>query len=164
MAHSSVLVSRFNATSLKHLIAVAMALIAITSMISITFIDAANAQRRNRLPLVRDAEIEALMRDYTGPIFKAGGLRRDTVEIFLLNRQEINAFVTGTRMFINTGTIMQSQTPNEVIGVIAHETGHIIGGHLTRLRTQLEKAQLLSVLTAIAAGAAARSRTGDPAA
>jgi len=118
------------------------------------FITSAQAQRN--LPLVRDAEIEGLIQDYTRPIFKAAGLRRGGVEVFLLNQNSFNAFVTGTRMFINTGAIMQADTPNEIIGVFAHETGHIVGGHLVRLRDRLEKAQLLSVLGLLAgAGAAA---------
>jgi predicted Zn-dependent protease len=118
------------------------------------FINQANAQRS--LPLVRDAEIEGLIQDYTRPIFKAASLRQGGVEVFLLNRNDFNAFVTGTRMFINTGAIMQAETPNEIIGVFAHETGHIIGGHLVRLRDRLEKAQVLSVLGLLAgAGAAA---------
>ncbi len=120
----------------------------------------AGAQAQRSLPLVRDAEIEGLIQDYTAPIFKAAGLRRRGVEVFLLNKNDFNAFVTGTRMFINTGAIMQAETPNEIIGVFAHETGHIVGGHLVRLRDRLEKAQLLSVLGLLAgAGAAASGST-----
>lgn len=119
-----------------------------------------NAQAQRSLPLVRDAEIEGLIQDYTAPIFKAAGLRRTGVEVFLLNKNEFNAFVTGTRMFINTGAIMQADTPNEIIGVFAHETGHIVGGHLVRLRDRLEKAQILSVLGLLAgAGAIAGGST-----
>jgi len=127
------------------------------------FITSAQAQRG--LPLVRDAEIEALIQDYTAPIFKAAGLRRQSVDVFLVNRNDFNAFVTGTRMFINTGAIMQAATPNEIIGVFAHETGHIVGGHLTRLRDRLETAQVLSVLGILAgAGAAAAGSTEGAAA
>lgn len=112
------------------------------------------------MPLVRDAQIEALIQDYTAPVFKAAGIHGRDVEVFLLNRNDFNAFVTGTRMFINTGAIMQAGTPNEIIGVFAHETGHIVGGHLTRLRDSLEKAQILSVLGLLAgAGAAAAGST-----
>ncbi len=113
------------------------------------------AQRGGRLPLVRDAEIENLLRDYTSPIFRAAGLGRNSVDVFLLNRSDFNAFVTGTKMFINTGTIMQADTPNEVIGVFAHETGHIVGGHLVRLRDRLEHAQILSTLALLAGAGAA---------
>ena len=127
-----------------------------------SFVQLAQAQNRRGggLPLVRDAEIEALITDYTRPIFKAAGLGKRSVEVFLLNRNEFNAFVTGSRMFINTGTILQSDTPNEVIGVFAHETGHIVGDHLTRLRDRLEKAKVLSILGALAgAGAIAAGST-----
>ncbi len=139
----------------KHSLARALILIfSIFALVVNPFIATAQAQRA--LPLVRDAEIEGLIQDYTAPIFKAAGLRRSGVEVFLLNRNDFNAFVTGTRMFINTGAIMQAETPNEIIGVFAHETGHIVGGHLVRLRDRLEKAQILSVLGLLAgAGAAA---------
>ena len=135
-------------------------LIALIFTITAQFPDA-EAQSRNRLPLVRDAEIENLLRDYTNPIFQAAGLGKDSVEVFLLNRNEFNAFVTGTRMFINTGAIMQAETPNEVIGVFAHETGHIVGGHLVRLRDRLEKAQILSVLSLLAGAGAAVGGSTD---
>ena len=129
-------------------------IIAMFAFVINPFVSSAQAQRG--LPLVRDAEIEALIQDYTRPIFKVAGLNRGGVEVFLLNRTEFNAFVTGTRMFINTGAIMQAGTPNEIIGVFAHETGHIVGGHLVRLRDRLEKAKILSVLGLLAgAGAAA---------
>ena len=131
-------------------------LLVMTTFVLVPFLDHANAQRQRRLPLVRDAEIENLIRDYTAPIFRAGGLGKNGVEVFLLNRNSFNAFVTGTRMFLHTGAIMQADEPNEIIGVMAHETGHIVGGHLVRLRDRLEKAQILSVLSLLAgAGAAA---------
>lgn len=123
--------------------------------------DTANAQGKRRLPLVRDAEIENLLRDYTQPIFRAAGLGRNSVDVFLLNRTEFNAFVTGTRMFINTGSIMQAETPNEIIGVFAHETGHIVGGHLVRIRDRLERAQILSVLGLLAGAGAAAAGNSD---
>lgn len=135
-----------------------MLIVALFAFVINPFISSAHAQRG--LPLVRDAEIEALIQDYTAPIFKVAGLNRGGVEVFLLNRNDFNAFVTGTRMFINTGAIMQAETPNEIIGVFAHETGHIVGGHLVRLRDRLEKAKILSVLGLLAgAGAAAAGST-----
>lgn len=148
---------------LKHIQNHVLLLCALIAFVFSPFVASAQAQRS--LPLVRDAEIEALIQDYTSPIFKAAGLRQQSVDVFLLNRNEFNAFVTGTRMFINTGAIMQAETPNEIIGVFAHETGHIVGGHLTRLRDRLETAQLLSVLGLLAgAGAAAAGSTEGAAA
>ncbi len=81
--------------------------------------------------LIRDAEIEELMRIYAVPIFRAAGLNPRSVRVHLINDHRINAFVAGgQRIFINTGLLMKAETPNEIIGVIAHETGHIAGGHL----------------------------------
>ena len=123
----------------------------------------AQAQGR-RISLIRDAETEELMRDYARPIFKAAGLKPRNIRIHLVNDSRFNAFVVdGKRMFINTGTIIESKTPNEVIGVLAHETGHIAGGHLIRLRQALENAQTIAAIGmllgvgAAAAGAAAGS-------
>lgn len=112
-----------------------------------------NAFAQN-VPVVRDAEIEALVRDYARPIFKAAGLSGDGIDIVLVNDQSFNAFVTGRRMFINTGALMMAETPNEIIGVIAHEAGHIAGGHQQKLREQLERAKTMAIIaTLLGAGA-----------
>jgi predicted Zn-dependent protease len=107
------------------------------------------------LPLVRDAEIEGLMRIYTGPLFDAAGLSRESVNVHLINSRGINAFVAGgQRIFIYTGLLTSAKTPNEVIGVLAHETAHIAGGHLARLGLQLEKASTLAIITTLLGAAA----------
>ncbi|KXF77286.1 peptidase [Paramesorhizobium deserti] len=119
----------------------------------------ASAQSRS-VPIVRDAEIEALVSDYATPIFKAAGLGSRGIRIVLVNNNSFNAFVDGRRIFINTGTLLQAETPNEVIGVIAHESGHLAGAHQQRLREQLRRAQTMAVIGmllgmgATAAGAA----------
>ena len=102
------------------------------------------------MPVVRDAEIEALVRDYARPIFKAAGLSKSGIDIVLVNDPSFNAFVAGRRMFINTGALLQAETPNEIIGVIAHEAGHIAGGHQDRLREQLARAQTMAVIATLA--------------
>ncbi|MCP1197848.1 M48 family metalloprotease [Notoacmeibacter sp. MSK16QG-6] len=108
------------------------------------------------LDIVRDAEIENLIATYSRPIFKAAGINPGRVRIVLVNNQSLNAFVDGKRLFMNTGTIMQAETPNEVIGVIAHEAAHLAGGHLHRLRDQARGAQTMAVIASIlGAGAAA---------
>ncbi len=111
---------------------------------------------------IRDAEIEALLSDYTVPILRAAGVGASAVQIYLIASPTFNAFVAdGRRIFINSGVLMQAKTPNEVIGVMAHETGHIAGGHLARMRSEIRGAQAMSVLTmllgagAMAAGAMA---------
>lgn len=122
----------------------------------------ATAFAQSGVSVVRDAEIEALVRDYARPIFKAAGLKSG-IDIILVNDRSFNAFVIGRRMFINTGALLQSETPNEIIGVIAHEAGHIAGGHQQRLREQLERAQTMAIVStllgagAVVAGAATNS-------
>ena len=113
------------------------------------------------LPVIRDAEIEQLLRDYTAPILRAAGLGQQNVQVVLINARAFNAFVMdGRRIFVNVGALYDSKTPNEIIGVLAHEAGHISGGHLSRLREQLASAQTASIIAlllgvgAIAAGAA----------
>ncbi len=97
--------------------------------------------------LIRDAETEKLIRDYARPIFKAAGLSGQNVKIHIIGSGSFNAFVIdGQNMFIHTGAIVNSKAPNQLIGVIAHETGHITGGHLASLRSQLKKAQTASLM------------------
>ena len=123
------------------------------------------------IPLIRDAEIEQLLRDYTQPVLRAAGLTQQNIQVTIINNRSFNAFVMdGRRIFINAGALMDAKTPNEVIGVLAHETGHIAGGHLSRLRQQLAQAQTQSIIAMIlgvgAMVAAARSggNVGNPAA
>ncbi|PVB62821.1 peptidase [Labrenzia sp. 011] len=126
---------------------------------------AAPAQaQRGSLPLVRDAETEALLKDYAKPIFKVAGIANSEPQIILVNEKTFNAFVPDSRrMFINIGVLLEAETPGEVIGVIAHETGHIAGRHLVRLRSAAANAQIVAVIGMIlgagaaAAGAAAGS-------
>lgn len=109
---------------------------------------AAPPSSRN-VTIVRDAEIEGLIADYTRPILKAAGLSRSGIEIVLVNSPQFNAFVSGRRIFINTGAILGSDTPNELIGVIAHEVGHLAGGHQQRLREQMDRAQTIAIVAGI---------------
>ena len=116
----------------------------------------------NARGIIRDAETEALIREYARPIFQAAGLGSQNIKIHIVNDKNFNAFVVdGHNMFMHAGTLMISETPNQVIGVIAHETGHITGGHLARLRSQVAQMkstalmlQLLG-LAAMAGGALA---------
>jgi predicted Zn-dependent protease len=112
----------------------------------------AHAQRAKRgLPVIRDTEIETLMRDYARPILKVAGLAKQNVRVVVLNERVFNAFVMdGRHIFINAGALFDAKTPNEVIGVFAHETGHLAGGHLMRLREKLAQAQTLSIIGLLA--------------
>lgn len=107
------------------------------------------------LPIIRDAEIEGLIRIYTKPIFKAAGLQPGAVRVHLIKSRAINAFVAdGQRMFIYTGLLSSAKTPGEVMGVLAHETGHIAGGHLARLGLQMDKASNLAIIGMLLGAAA----------
>ncbi len=114
------------------------------------------------VPIVRDAEIEALVTDYATPIIKTAGLSKHAISIVLVNNRSFNAFVDGRRIFINTGALLQAETPNEIIGVLAHEAGHLAGGHQFQLREQLANAKTMAVVAsllgmgAMVAGAASR--------
>ena len=110
------------------------------------------------LSLVRDAEIERTLNRIAAPIFQAAGLPPSSVEILMVNDRSLNAFVAGgRRIFLNTGLMTELETPAELIGVIAHETGHIAGGHEARRSINLRNARgpaLIGMLAGIAAGAA----------
>jgi predicted Zn-dependent protease len=102
----------------------------------------ATAQENKGPKLLRDTEIEQLLRDYTRPILRVAGLEQQNIQVVIINDPTFNAFVAdGRRIFVNYGALMQSQTPNQLIGVLAHETGHLAGGHLAKLREELARAQ-----------------------
>lgn len=110
--------------------------------------------------LIRDAKIEETLRVYTDPLLEAAGLAPADVRIFIVDDDSLNAFVAGGQnIFVHTGLILEADTPNELIGVLAHETGHISGGHLARRRQAAGQAMgpaLISIglgVLAIAAGA-----------
>lgn len=110
--------------------------------------------------LIRDAEIEATLRVYTNPLLEAAGLQPEDVDLYIVNDPSVNAFVAGGQnIFVHTGLILAADTPNEMIGVLAHETGHIAGGHGARRAQDMQRAigpMLLSIglgVLAIAAGA-----------
>jgi predicted Zn-dependent protease len=119
------------------------------------------------LPVIRDAEIEQLLRDYTRPVLHAAGLAQRNIRVVIINDRTFNAFVIDAkRIFVNSGALMDAETPNQIIGVLAHETGHIAGGHLSKLRNELANAQTAAILSmllgvgAVAATATSRGNVG----
>ena len=107
------------------------------------------------IPLIRDAEIEQLMRDYTAPVLKAAGLGNQNVKVVLIADNSFNAFVMDAhRIFVNTGALKQATTPNQMIGVFAHETGHIVGGHLSKMRQELANVQTAMIIGMLLGAAA----------
>ncbi|MEA2876908.1 MAG: hypothetical protein QOF14_2104 [Hyphomicrobiales bacterium] len=126
------------------------------------------APARAEVSIIRDAETEQLLRDYVTPIFHAAGINTGAARIILIGDKSFNAFVAdGQKIFINVGALMEAKTPNEIIGVLAHESGHIAGGHLARGRQELARAQIMSVAGmlvgaagAVATGVSARRNNG----
>jgi predicted Zn-dependent protease len=99
------------------------------------------------IPMIRDAEIEQLLRDYVTPIHRVAGLSQQNVQVVIIGDKSFNAFVMDAhRIFINAGALMQATTPNQIIGVLAHETGHIVGGHLSKMRQELANATTAAIV------------------
>ena len=93
--------------------------------------------------VIRDTEIEGDIRTMVTPIWKVAGLEPSSLHVYLVEDKQINSFVAGGQNeFINSGLIMRAETPNQLIGVLAHETGHIAGGHLTRFQEAARNASI----------------------
>lgn len=110
--------------------------------------------------LIRDAEIENTIRDYATPVLEAAGLEPKNVRMHIVKDKRLNAFVAGgQRIFITTGLLKNTEHPGQLTGVLAHEIGHISGGHLARLEGALRDAQrtaLIGTLLGLAVGVLAR--------
>jgi len=120
------------------------------------------AQQSGKISLVRDAETENTIRYFAAPLFKAAGLNPEALRVHLVLDDRMNAFVAGgQRIFINTGLLRSAETPDAVIGVLAHETGHIAGGHLAKMQENLRTASAQSII-ALVLGAAAAVASGEP--
>jgi predicted Zn-dependent protease len=121
------------------------------------FVGIAAAQATSpRIVTIRDAETEHFIRRLAHPLFRAAGIDPALVRITLIQDRAINAFVTmGNRMFLQTGLLQQAGSAEEVAGVLAHETGHIAGGHLIRLPEEMRAAMLRTIAATLLGGAAA---------
>jgi len=121
---------------------------------------AGQAQQQQRRSFIRDAEVENTIRAYSAPLFQAAGLPPESVRLHLIVDNSLNAFVAGgLNMFFHTGLLIRSESANQLIGVMAHETGHIAGGHLARLQdaagnasTEALVAMLLGAAVGVASG------------
>ncbi|QNE30651.1 M48 family metalloprotease [Sphingomonas sp. NBWT7] len=122
------------------------------------------AQPAQAQSILRDAETEALLADMTAPLITAAGLSPRDVKVVLVNDGSINAFVAGGQIvYVHSGTLQAAKTANEVQGVIAHELGHITGGHVSLSGRGFQEATgitLLSVVLGIAAMAAGAGEAG----
>jgi predicted Zn-dependent protease len=121
------------------------------------------------IDVIRDTEIERVLHSYEDPLLKAAGLDPSSVKLYLVNDSSINAFATQSPassetedIFVNAGLIIQLKSPNQVIGVLAHETGHIAGGHMIRDVAAMRKA-MVPMLIGLAVGIAAMVAGGGEA-
>ncbi len=106
--------------------------------------------------VIRDDETERYLRELTDPILEVAGLRPEDLRLFILADPRLNAFVAGGQnLFLFTGLITSTETPEQLAGVIAHEVGHIAGGHLTRLARVGERAGMQALIGALVGVAAA---------
>ncbi len=116
------------------------------------------------LSIISDEETEQLLGEIAKPLFDAANIKFDRNKLFIVNDQTLNAFVSdGNNLFVNTGTILNADTPNELAGVIAHETGHIKGGHILRQKLKNREMQKVIMASTLLAGAAAVGGKGDAA-
>ena len=114
--------------------------------------------------VLRDAETEALLRDMAAPLVEASGLEPGNVDIVLINDPSINAFVAGGQVvYLHSGLIDAADTANEVQGVIAHELGHITGGHINRFSDGIGDATGISILSLLLGALAAAAGSGEAA-
>jgi len=114
-----------------------------------------NAQER-RISFIRDAETEHTLSLYAQPLFIAAGLDPAAVRLYIVNNDDINAFVAGGQnVFMHTGLLMRAETPEQVKGVLAHELGHVSGGHLARAQEELSRLSAATIATMVVGGAAA---------
>jgi predicted Zn-dependent protease len=114
--------------------------------------------------ILRDAETEALLQELMDPLSEAAGLGRGAVEVVLINDPSINAFVAGgQRVYVHSGLINAADTANEVQGVLAHELGHITGGHIIRYSEGAGNATRITILSMLVGVAAALAGAGEAA-
>ena len=112
--------------------------------------------------ILRDAETEALFKDMSRPLVEAAGLRPDDVQVVLIHDKSINAFVAGGQIvYIHSGLLAAADSANEVQGVIAHEIGHITGGHVIRMQEGVKAATGIIILSMILGAAAMAAGAGE---
>jgi predicted Zn-dependent protease len=109
------------------------------------------ASQASAQSIIRDTEIEEIIHKEVTPVIAASGLNPDDVHIYIINDNSLNAVTAGGQnIFLFTGMIEQTENPNQLMGVVAHESGHIAGGHL--LRNEMERAGLKPFLLTMGLG------------
>jgi len=135
-------------------------LVRLMMLIAISF--AAGIQPASAQSILRDSETEALLRDMSRPLIEAAGLQPSNVRIVIIGDREINAFTAGGQIvYLNSGLFTSAENANEVQGVIAHELGHITGGHILRQSEGVRQATGIMILSLLLGAAAMAAGAGD---
>ncbi|AQR61757.1 peptidase M48 [Brevundimonas sp. LM2] len=114
---------------------------------------------------IRDTEVEGIIREWTDPVFSAMGLEPSEIQVLLVNDGDLNAFATGNRVIgVNTGLILRTENPNQLLGVLAHEAGHVKNRHVLRQGAQSAAMQPFLMTMALGALAIAAGQPGAGAA
>ncbi len=136
--------------------------VAVAFISGLWMVAAAPAGAQSGFKVIRDVEIETMLHDITNPILDAAGVSKGSVNLYIVQDRGLNAFVAGgLNLFLNTGLLMRTEHPGQLAGVIAHEVGHIAGGHLSRIGGAQDRA-VAEVVASFVLGAAAAA-AGAPA-
>lgn len=112
--------------------------------------------------ILRDAETEAFLADASAPLVQAAGLAPGNVQVLLINDPEINAFVAGGQIvWIHSGLFTAADNLNQVQGVVAHELGHIEGGHIIRSGEGMKAATGITLLSLVLGAAVMAAGGGE---
>ena len=132
----------------------------LTMLLALSF--AALVQPAAAQSILRDAETEVLLRDISRPLIEAANLRPEDVQIVLIHNRDINAFVAGGQIvYLHSGLITSAANANEVQGVIAHELGHVTGGHIIRMDEGIRQATGIMILSLLLGAAAMAAGAGE---
>ena len=127
-----------------------MPLLAAVCLVVLQFLLSPDPAAARGMSLIRDAEIEHTIRSWSAPLLEAAGLAPDDVNIHVVSDPRVNAFVAGgRRIFLTTGLLTKAKHPGQVKGVVAHEIGHIKGGHLARLQGATDDARDMALIGAL---------------
>jgi predicted Zn-dependent protease len=145
-----------NMFNLHNFVRISFCAILIITLIAVNGLAHARKSGGNSPIIIRDTEIEAAIKKWAEPVIKAADLAPESVNFIIVQDSSLNAFVAGgPNIFIYTGLLRKTETVDELIGVIAHELGHIRGGHLVRTRDAFENAAYENMLgTLVGVGAA----------
>jgi predicted Zn-dependent protease len=132
-------------------------------MLALTLATAA-AQPAAAQSILRDSETELLFNDLSKPLIEAAKLDPKVVKVVMINDPEINAFVAqGQVVYIHSGLLVASDNANQLQGVIAHELGHVAGGHSIRMYDGIKKAGAIQILSLVLGGLAMAAGAGEAA-